>query len=133
MSYTCYLHEGISLLKRLSRSGFLLTRNTDLLASFVKKRYEVPLYSNHTLLYFQPNLVELSAKIVEGKQIKRLANDFYELSGIRSVSYLENLSRCDKIKSLMHPLISGPSIEDLDDAHEVITLLERDLLTDFTF
>ncbi len=52
---------------------------------------------------------------------------------MRSVSYIENLSRCEKIKSLLHPLISGPSIEDLDDSHEVITLLERDRLHEFAF
>lgn len=34
---------------------------------------------------------------------------------------------------MTHPLISGPSIEDLDDSHEVITLLERDGLRDFVF
>ena len=33
----------------------------------------------------------------------------------------------------MHPLISGPNIDDLDDSHEVITLLERDELVDLAF
>ena len=53
------------------------------------------------------------------------------MDGLRSVTYLENLSRCANVKKLMHPLISGPSIDDLDDSHEVITLLERDQLSDF--
>ena len=33
----------------------------------------------------------------------------------------------------MHPLISGPSIDDLDDSNEVFTLLERDDLLDLAF
>jgi len=55
LAYACYLHEGISLLKRISRSAFIMTQNKELLALFTKKFYEVPLYSNNSLLYFQPS------------------------------------------------------------------------------
>ena len=67
---------------------------------------------------------------MDGKQISRLSHHFYNTKGLRTVTYLENLSKCYSLKKLMHPLISGPSIDDLDDSHEVITLLERDELTD---
>ena len=51
LSYACYLHEGIPLLRRLSRSAFIMTQNKELLALFEKKTYEVPLFSNQTLVY----------------------------------------------------------------------------------
>lgn len=55
------------------------------------------------------------------------------MHGVRAVTYLENLSRCSNIQTLTHPLVSGPSIEDLDDSHEVICLLEKDQLQSFVF
>ena len=51
LSYACYLHEGIPLLRRLSRSAFIMTQNKDLLALFAKKSFEVPLFSNHALVF----------------------------------------------------------------------------------
>lgn len=51
LAYACYLHEGVALLKRLSRSAFIMTQNKELLALFVKKTYEVPLYSNHSIFF----------------------------------------------------------------------------------
>ena len=132
LSYTCYLHEGVALLRRLSRSAFIMTQNKELLALFVKKTYEVPIYSNNSLFYANPE-VNQAIKLVEPKQVKHLSSEFYNVKGLRSVIYLENLSRCEHIKKLTHPLISGPSIEDLDDSHEVITLLERDVVEDFVF
>ena len=80
-----------------------------------------------------PQSINLSAKLVEGKQIPRLSHHFFNLKGLRTVTYLENLSKCSQLKKLMHPLISGPSIDDLDDSHEVISLLERDELVDLAF
>ena len=70
---------------------------------------------------------------MDARQIQKLSSAFYDVQGLRTVIYLENLSRCENIKKLTHPLISGPSIEDLDDSHEVITLLEHDVLEDFVF
>ena len=52
---------------------------------------------------------------------------------LRTVTYLDNLSNCDKLKALTHPLVFSPLIEDLDESHEVISLLEKDILSDFTF
>ena len=132
LSYTCYLHEGIALLRRLSRSAFIMTQNRELLDMFARKMYEVPIYSNHSLFYAAPQ-VEKCIKLVNGKNMKRLSDTFYDLQGLRTVSYLENLSRCENITKLMHPLISGPCIEDLDDSHEVITLLEKDMVKNFQF
>ena len=52
---------------------------------------------------------------------------------LRTVSYLDNLSKCEELKKLTHPLVFSPLIEDLDESQEVISLLEKDILTDFTF
>lgn len=116
LSYTCYLHEGIALLRRLSRSAFIMTQNRELLALFVKKSFEVPIFSNHSLFFTNAGCVNKSIKLVDKKQIQKLSSAFYDVQGLRSVVYLENLSKCEGIKKLTHPLISGPSIEDLDDS-----------------
>ena len=53
---------------------------------------------------------------MDKKEVQRLSKGFFDVQGLRSVAYLDNLSRCDQIRTLTHPLISGPSIEDLDDS-----------------
>ena len=100
---------------------------------FVKKAYEVPIYSNNSLLCAWSDLIETRIKLVDGKLVPKLASQFHDVDGLRTVTYLENLAKMEKLKTLMHPLISGPSIEDLDDSQEVITLLERDSLKEFQF
>ena len=74
LSYACYLHEGVALLRRLSRSAFIMTQNKELLSLFVKKVYQVPLYSNESLVYSQTSQVEKIVKLVEGHKIKKLAS-----------------------------------------------------------
>ena len=59
--------------------------------------------------------------------------DHIDCVSLRTVTYLDNLSSCEQLKKLTHPLVFSPLIEDLDESHEVISLLEKDLLTDFTF
>ena len=53
---------------------------------------------------------------MEGHKIKKLVSSMMDLSGIRTVSYIENLARFTKVKKLMHPLISGPAMEDLEES-----------------
>ena len=88
LSYTCYLHEGIALLKRISRSAYIVTSYRELLATFKKKSIEVPLFSNSSLLYHQPSQVQLCAKLVDGRNISRIAQQFYNLRGLRTMSYI---------------------------------------------
>lgn len=92
------------------------------------------MYSNGTILYYQPSMIELGAKLVEGRRIQKLQSQFYDLRGLRTLTYLDNLAKCNELKRLMHPIISGPSIDDLlDDSHEVVALLEHDHIIDLAF
>lgn len=59
------MHEGICLLKRISRSAFLMTQNKELLAKFAKKTYEVPLFSNHSLVYTMSAQINAAIKIIK--------------------------------------------------------------------
>ena len=67
LSYACYQHEGVQLLKRLSRSAFLMTQNRELLAQFAKKTFEIPLFSNNSLVYVKRNEINAGIKLVDPK------------------------------------------------------------------
>lgn len=50
LSYAFYLHEARALLRRISRTGFLMTYNELMLSAFKKKIIELPLYKNEALV-----------------------------------------------------------------------------------
>ena len=132
LAYACYYHEGISLLRRLSRSAFIMTYNNNkMLGVFKKKLIELPLYSNDTLVVSSDS-IDKGYKIMNGKNLRELGKDHIDCVGLRTVTYLDNLSSCERLRSLTHPLVFSPLI-DLDESHEVISILEKDILTDFTF
>ena len=132
LAYTCYLHEGMALLRRLSRSAFIMTYNKEMISVFKKKIIELPLYSNDTLVVKAPT-IDKGYKIINGKNLRELIKDHIDCVSLRTVTYLDNLSSCEQLRKLTHPLVFSPLIEDLDESHEVISLLEKDFLTDFTF
>lgn len=70
---------------------------------------------------------------MDGKQVPKLSPSFADLTGLRTVTYVDNLAKCETLRSLTHPLIYSPEIEDLDNSQEVITLLEKDRLHNFVF
>ena len=74
LSYSCYLHEGIAFLRRLSRSAFIMTYNKDMLSVFVKKTIELPLFSNNTLVV-KASSINKGYKIVNGKYLRELNKD----------------------------------------------------------
>ena len=108
-----------------------MTYNRDMLSAFKRKHIEVPFYSNQTMVYSSPS-VNVGYKILDPDQIKKLTKDHMDIHGLRSVPYLYNLSKCNNIKRLAHPLVVRPLINDLDDdSYEIITLLEKDKLNEF--
>ena len=74
----------------------------------VKKTYELPLFSNHSLVYTQPGQVNKAIKLVEGKQIPKLTPPFYDIQGLRTVTFVDNLAKCENLRKLTHPVIYSP-------------------------
>ena len=101
-----------------------------MLSMFTKKHFEVPFFSNDTLVYSSPT-IDVGYKITQFKEPRKLQPQHMEVQGIRSVAYLDNISKCSNITKLVHPLVYSPLIDDLDDSHEIITLLEKDKLSEF--
>ena len=68
IAYTCYRHQAVALMKRLSRSAFIMTHDKEVLALFTKKRYEIPLFSNHSLFYTDDSVTK-AIKLMDRKEV----------------------------------------------------------------
>ena len=71
LGFTCYLHEGIALLRRLSRSAFIMTYNKEMLSMFAKKVIELPLYSNDCLIVNAPTISK-GYRLLNGKNLRQI-------------------------------------------------------------
>ena len=109
-----------------------MTYNKDMLSMFTKKVIELPLYSYQCMIVKSPT-INKGYRLMSGKNLRVINSEHLDCVSLRTVSYLDNLSNCEQLKKLTHPLLFSPLIEDLDESQEVISLLEKDILTDFTF
>ena len=131
LSYAFYLHEARALLRRISRTGFLMTYNELMLSAFKKKVIELPLRKNEALVC-KSIFLDYGYKVTSSK-FKDVKKDLQGCLSFKTPQFVANLDKFTKLQSLALPLDFCPLFKDLNDAHDVVMLLSQDLLTEFTF
>ena len=95
LSYVCYLHEARALLRRISRTGFLMTYNELMLQVFKKKVIDLPIYNNESLVY-KSIFVEKGFKIMN-PNLKTLSKCHRNSFNLRTPSFLTTFDKYTKL------------------------------------
>jgi hypothetical protein len=114
LSYAFYLHEARALLRRISRTGFLMTYNELMLSAFKKKIIELPLYQNETLVC-KSIFIDHGFRITN-PNLKEIKKDHYGCSTLVCPQNMEKLDKFLKLQALAVPLPYCPQYTSLEEA-----------------
>jgi hypothetical protein len=102
LSYAFYLHEARALLRRISRTGFLMTYNELMLSTFKRKLIQLPLYLNRSLVC-KSLFLDYGFRVTNPK-LKDIKKDHQQCSTFTSPHYVKSLDKFVKLQSLSIPL-----------------------------
>lgn len=122
-------------MRRISRIAFtMVTCSNEYDAQFdrfVKKKIEVPVSSNQTLVIVDSSEYEKGYSVRE--QFNYLNSDHQDTTSIRTICPINNLSQLKNLKSLSHPYLFNPFNKDFaQQIDEVRYLMENDQLEDLS-
>lgn len=135
LSYGYHLHRAKVLLRRLSRLGFSIGMCPDDVQfdRFVRKRVDIPISTSQTMVMCASEEYDKFYSVRE--MLNYLAPDHHDVTGMRTICPITNLSSLKALRTLHHPYLFNSfnkSSEQLQ-IEEVRQLFERDQIEEFQF
>lgn len=133
LSYAFHLDKARTLLRRLSRTGVLISsapiNQNAQYEKFKKKVIEIPLYSNQTFV-LKCDEFEKYYKIIEA--FDYLNKTHQDAVSLRTICSINNLGDLKNLKTLHHPHAFS-LLSQIDNYEKIKPLLESNQLEEFSF